>query len=66
MAKKATEKKESLKDMSVQELQVQLKESQEKQFRMRFQRPTNVMQIRDNRRSIARILTFLHQKEKVS
>ena len=68
MAKKTA--KESLQDMSVQELQVRLKESQEKSFRLKFQHTSNPlknpMEIRTARRQIAKIKTILHQKEKVA
>ena len=68
MAKKTT--KESLHEMSVQELQVRLRESQEKSFRLRFQHASNPiknpMEIRTARRQIAKIKTILHQKEKVA
>ena len=68
MAKKTS--KESLQDLSVQELQVRLKESQEKSFRLKFQHTSNPlknpMEIRTARRQIAKIKTILHQKEKVA
>ena len=68
MAKKTT--KESLQEMSVQELQVRLRESQEKSFRLRFQHTSNPiknpMEIRTARRQVAKIKTILHQKEKVA
>ena len=68
MAKKAT--KESLHELSLPELQARLRESQEKSFRLRFQHASNPlknpMDIRTARREIAKILTVLHQKEKVS
>jgi len=67
MAKK--ESKESLHEMSEKELQARLKEAQEKSFRLQFQHTSNPlknpMDIRTARRAIARILTILHQKEKV-
>ncbi len=68
MAKKAT--KESLHEMSKQELETRLQDAQEKSFRLRFQHTTNPlknpMEIRTARRDIAKVLTFLRQKEKVS
>jgi len=68
MAKK--ESKESLHELSAKELQVRLKEAQEKSFRLQFQHTSNPlknpMDIRTARREIARILTILHQKEKVA
>ena len=69
MAKKAVAK-ESLKDMSVPELKVQLQDSQEKHFKLKFQHASNPlknpMEIRYARRATAKILTLLRQKEKVS
>ena len=68
MAKKKT--KESLHELSVQELEARLQESQEQSFRLRFQHTTNPlknpMEIRAARRQVAKILTILHQKEKVA
>jgi large subunit ribosomal protein L29 len=68
MAKKAA--KEVLSELSLQELQARLRESQEKSFRLRFQHASNPiknpMEIRTARREIAKIKTFLHQKEKVA
>ena len=68
MAKK--DKKESLHEMSVPELQAQLKESRETNFRLKFQHTSNPlknpMEIRVARRQMARILTVLHQKEQVA
>jgi len=67
MAKKAA--KETLSDMSVQELEARLRESQEKSFRLKFQHASNPiknpMDIRTARRTIARVMTVLHQKRKV-
>jgi large subunit ribosomal protein L29 len=67
MSKK--ESKESLHELSAQELQARLKEAQEKSFRLQFQHTSNPlknpMDIRTARRDVARILTILHQKEKV-
>jgi large subunit ribosomal protein L29 len=66
MAKKESVK-ESLQDMSMAELEARLKETQEKNFRLKFQHASNPvknpMVIRETRRSIARILTVLRQKE---
>jgi large subunit ribosomal protein L29 len=68
MAKKAA--KESLHDMSVRELEALLQESQEKSFKLTYQHATNPlknpMEIRTARRQIAKLLTVLHQKEKVA
>jgi large subunit ribosomal protein L29 len=68
MAKKTT--KESLHEMSVHELQARLKESREKNFRLKFQHTSNPlknpMEIRTARRELARVLTVLRQKEKVA
>ena len=68
MAKKAA--KESWKDMSVQELEARLRESQEKSFKLKFQHAANPlknpMEIRTARRQIAKILTFLREKAKVA
>ena len=68
MAKKTT--KESLHEMSVSELQAQLKEAREKNFRLKFQHTSNPlknpMEIKTARRQMARILTVLHQKEKAA
>jgi large subunit ribosomal protein L29 len=56
--------------MSVSELQVQLKEAREKNFRLKFQHTSNPlknpMEIRIARRQMARILTVLNQKEKAA
>jgi large subunit ribosomal protein L29 len=67
MAKKKVEKKEDLATMSAAELEAQLKELNESYFRMRFRHSTsplkNPMEIRQARRSIARVKTLLRQKE---
>jgi len=67
MAKKAA--KESLHDMSVQELEALLQESQEKRFKLAYQHATNPlknpMEIRTARRQIAKLLTVLRQKETI-
>ncbi len=69
MAKKRS-RPESLHDMSVQELQARLRETQEKSFRLRFQHASNPlknpMEIRAARREVAKVLTILRQKEKVA
>jgi large subunit ribosomal protein L29 len=69
MSKKSAGK-ETLQDLSVSELEARLKEVQEKSFRLKFQHASNPvknpMEIRETRRSIARIMTVLRQKEKVS
>ena len=58
--------KESLKTMSVDELQARLKEAQEAHFRMQFRHASNPlknpMQIRFKRREVAQLLTWLKQK----
>ena len=68
MAKKAA--KESWHELSVQELEARLQESQEKSFRLKYQHASNPlknpMEIRTARRQIARIRTVLHQKAQVS
>lgn len=68
MAKKET--KESLHAMSLPELQARLKECRETSFRLQFQHTSNPlknpMEIRTARRQLARVLTVLHQKEKVA
>jgi len=68
MAKK--EKNVSLHELSVPELQARLRECQEKSFRLKFQHTSNPlrnpMEIRIARREIAKVLTVLHQKEKVA
>jgi large subunit ribosomal protein L29 len=65
MAKKQT--KESLHEMTAQELQARLRDAQTKSFKLQFQHTSNPlknpMEIRTARREVARILTVLHQKE---
>lgn len=65
MAKKAA--KETLNELSLQELKARLRESQEKSFRLRFQHASNPlknpMEIRTARREIAKVMTVLRQKE---
>ena len=59
--------KEATKAMSANELQVRLKEAQEARFRLMFRHTStplkNPMQIRAKRREIARLQTWLKQKE---
>jgi large subunit ribosomal protein L29 len=65
--KKGREKREEFGSFSVQELEARLKESQEAFFRLRFRHAANAlknpMQIRHKRREVARIKTYLKQKE---
>jgi ribosomal protein L29 len=69
MAKKAELTKESLHTMAPNELQVRLQEAQEQQFRLKFRHASSQangplgMEIRKNRRTIARLKTVLHQKK---
>ena len=69
MAKKAA-KPQSLHEMSAPELDAHLRETQEKSFRLKFQHASNPlknpMEIRAARRDVAKVLTVLRQKEKVS
>lgn len=64
MAKK--KEKVNLAELSKDELRVQLRESKDKLFQLRFQNATaplrNPREIRSVRRDIARALTFLKQK----
>ncbi len=64
MAKKKDDIKFS--ELTADELQVKLRENQEKLFRLKFQNTTaplkNPREIRTTRRTIARALTFLRQK----
>ena len=66
MAKKKVSA-ESMADMSADELKAQLRESEETYFRLRFRHTTsplkNPMELRLARRQIARIKTWLTQKE---
>ena len=59
--------KEAMKAMSVAELQARLKEAQETHFRMQFRHTSNPLKnpmlIRAQRREVARLRTWLHQKE---
>ncbi len=59
--------KESLKSMSVPELQAKLRETQEAHFRLQFRHAgnplKNPMEIRLKRREIARLRTWLRRKE---
>lgn len=69
MAKKKA-KDEKIQDLSVQEAQARLRESKEKNFKLKFQHASsplkNPMELRAVRRDIARLMTVLRQKEKVS
>jgi large subunit ribosomal protein L29 len=57
----------ALKEMTTRELQEQLEKDRQEQFNLRFQAATqqveNPRRIREVRKSIARILTILHQRE---
>jgi large subunit ribosomal protein L29 len=68
MAKKKA--KENVQEMSVKELEAQLRESLDQNFKLKFQHATNPlknpMQIRTVRRQIARLHTVLRQKAKVA
>ena len=59
--------KETLRVMSIPELQARLQEAQEAYFRLRFRHASNPlknpMQIRFKRREIAQLITWLKQKE---
>ena len=59
--------KETLRSMSVPELQARLKETQESYFRLQFRHTSNPlknpMQIRVKRREVAQLITWLKQKE---
>ena len=56
-----------IRDMSSEELKKALEESKVELFDLRFQRATgsieNPMKIRDNKKSIARILTVLKERQ---
>ncbi len=62
--------KEKIEDLSVKELEAQLRETRDESFKLKFQHATNPlknpMQLRIVRRQIAKLMTVLHQKEKVS
>jgi large subunit ribosomal protein L29 len=63
----AQEKKEiNIKDLTVDELKVRLKEAREKLFRLKFSHKTtslkNPLVIRATRRDVARLLTVIKQK----
>lgn len=66
MAKKAKEKQESLHTMSVKELDAKLQEALATKFQLAFRHATaplkNPMQLRQTRRSIARLKTLIRQK----
>ena len=70
MAKKKAIAEQNLGEMSAKELEVLLRESREKNFKLKFQHTTNPlknpMEIRHARRQIAKIETFLRQKAKVA
>ena len=59
--------KESEKSLSVAELEARLKEAEEARFRLQFRHTSaplkNPMVIRSKRREIARLKTYLRQKE---
>jgi len=67
MAKTTTAKQEDLHALDALELQARLKNTQEAYFRLRFRHASNPMknpmEIREARRSIARLKTLLRQKE---
>ncbi len=56
-----------LKDLSLQELNVRLKDLQDEQFNLSFQHATgqleNPMRLPQTRKDIARVLTVIRQKE---
>lgn len=58
---------DKLRDMTVDELQVQLRELKEELFNLRFQHATaqldNPLRLREVRRTIARVKTLLREKE---
>lgn len=58
---------DKLRDMTVDELQVQLRELKEELFNLRFQHATaqldNPLRLREVRRTIARVKTILREKE---
>lgn len=68
MAKKKA--KEKLHDLSRQEVEARLRESKDQSFKLKFQHATsplkNPMELRVIRRQIAKLMTGLRQKEKVS
>ncbi len=63
---KRKEKEENLGTMSVPQLEARLRETEESLFRLRFRHSNNPiknpMQIRQERREIARIKTWMRQK----
>jgi large subunit ribosomal protein L29 len=67
MAKKKGREKDDYKSMSAQELEARLHEAEESKFRLQFRHAgnplKNPMQIRTTRREIARLKTWLGQKE---
>lgn len=58
---------DKLRDMTVDELQVQLRELKDELFKLRFQHATaqldNPLRLREVRRTIARVKTLLREKE---
>ena len=58
---------DKLRDMTMSELEVQLRELKEELFNLRFQHATaqldNPLRIREVRRTIARVKTLLREKE---
>lgn len=58
---------DKLRDMTVDELQVQLRDLKEELFNLRFQHATaqldNPLRLREVRRTIARVKTILREKE---
>ncbi|AZR74726.1 50S ribosomal protein L29 [Anoxybacter fermentans] len=60
-------KADKLREMTIDELKVQLKELKEELFNLRFQHATaqldNPLRIREVRRTIARVKTIIREKE---
>jgi large subunit ribosomal protein L29 len=60
--------KEAIRNMSVPELEAKLREAQEAHFRMQFRHASNPLRnpllIRQQRRQVARLKTWLHAKRK--
>jgi large subunit ribosomal protein L29 len=58
---------DKLRDMTADELQVQLRELKDELFKLRFQHATaqldNPLRLREVRRTIARVKTLLREKE---
>ncbi len=59
----------TLRDMSVEELRQKLVELRESLFNLKFQHATgqleNTAQLKRHKRDIARVLTILHEKQRV-